>query len=240
MSGSFEALEDRLLRRGIAPRHVKRYLRELDEHLSDLVQARSAAGHDAPLAAARAALGTDDELVSAMLKRPDFRSFAARLPWFVFGVLPVLAVLLVVLWHVLVLVILEEFSAPGLFPVLAETMLFAGNFILVPAVALLFVFIARRQRCPLVWPILSTAVILILLPHWESRPVAGFAPGFSAVQILYEHSGETIRTSLAPLFLGSWWHLVAVQWATFASKYLLILLPIAVLVRRRGRMVAAA
>ena len=33
MSAPFEALEDRLLRGGIAPRHVKRYLRELHEHL---------------------------------------------------------------------------------------------------------------------------------------------------------------------------------------------------------------
>ena len=48
MFAPFESLEDRLLRGGIAPRHVKRYLRELDEHLSDITEAQAAAGQDAP------------------------------------------------------------------------------------------------------------------------------------------------------------------------------------------------
>ena len=176
MSAPFKALEDRLLRGGIAPRHVKRYLRELDEHLSDIAEAQAAAGHDAPTAAARAraALGPDNELADAMLKQRDFRSLSARFPWLVFGVLPVLALPLAVLWHILVLVVLKELSAPALFPTLAEMVLFTGNFILVPAIALLFVFIARRQRRSLVWPILSTAIILFLSPHWDNQPVAGF------------------------------------------------------------------
>jgi hypothetical protein len=33
----FESLRDRLLRGGVAPRHVTRYLRELTEHLEDLI-----------------------------------------------------------------------------------------------------------------------------------------------------------------------------------------------------------
>ena len=82
MSAPFETLEDRLLRGGVAPRHVKRYLRELDEHLSDITEARAAAGHDAPVAAAsaRAALGPDEELADAMLNRRDFRTLSCPLP----------------------------------------------------------------------------------------------------------------------------------------------------------------
>ena len=58
-SEAFANLEDRLLRGGIAPRHVKRYLRELSEHLADLTAAQRDAGFDAEDAAARtrAALG---------------------------------------------------------------------------------------------------------------------------------------------------------------------------------------
>lgn len=242
MSAPFEVLEVRLLRGGIAPRHVKRYLRELDEHLSDHAEAQAAAGQDAPTAAARAraALGPDDELANAMLMRRDFRSLSARFPWLVFGVLPVLALPLAALWHILLLVVLKSLSAPALFPSLEAMVLFTGNFILVPAIALLFVVIARRQRQSLVWPLLSTALILFLSPHWGNQPVTGFPPGFSAVQLLYQYSDETIRSSITPLFLGAWWRLVAVQWVTFAAQYLLVLLPLAWLVHRHRRAGAIA
>jgi hypothetical protein len=225
MSAPFEVLEDKLLRGGIAPRHVKRYLRELGEHLSDIAQAQAATGHDAPIAAAcaRAALGSDADLADAMLKQHDFRSISARFPWLVFGVLPVLALSLAVPLHMLVLIVLDTFGAPALF---------AGNFILVPAIALLFVFIARRQRTSLVWPILSTAIILILSPHWDNRPVAAFTPGLSSIQLLYVASDKTIGGGFTPLFLGAWWRAIAVQWAAFAVQYLLVLLPLAVLIRR--------
>jgi len=240
MSTPFKALEDRLLRGGIAPRHVKRYLRELGEHLTDITEAQAAAGHDAPTAAARAALGPDEELADAMLKRRGFRSLCARFPWLVFGVVPVLALSLAMPWHILVLVVLKTLSAPALFHTLEGMVLFTGNFILVPAIVLLFVFIAWRQRLSLAWPILSTAIILILSPHWDNQPVADFPPGFSALHLLYSYSGETIRGGFTPLFLGAWWQLIAAQGAKLAAQYLLILLPLAWLVRRHGKTVAIA
>ena len=237
MSAPFKSLEERLLRGGIAPRHVKRYLRELDEHLSDITEAQAARGHDSPTAAARAhaALGPDEELADAMLKRGDFRSLSARFPWLVFGVLPLLALSLAVPCHMLLLVVLKQLSSPALFPTLEEMVLFTGNFILVPAIALLFVFIARRHRRSLVWPILSTAIILILSPQWDNQPITGLAPGFSAVQLLYQYSDETIRSSVTPLFMSAWWRLMAVQWPMFTTQYLLILFPLAALVRVRRR-----
>jgi hypothetical protein len=48
-------LRERLLRAGIAPRHVWRYLRELTEHLADLRTEEIAAGHS-PAEAENAAL----------------------------------------------------------------------------------------------------------------------------------------------------------------------------------------
>jgi hypothetical protein len=237
MSAQFDALESRLLRGGVAPRHVKRYLRELDEHLTDIADAQTAAGHDAPTVAvqARAALGPDDELADAMLKQRDFRSFSARFPWFVFGVLPVLTLALVVPWHIPALAVLSRLSAPALFPTLAEMVVFTGNFFLVPAIGLLFVLIARRQRFSLVWPVVSTAITLILSPHWDNQPVADFPPGPSAFQMLYRISGESIRSGVTPLFLSAWWHQIAVQWATLTAQYVLILLPLVWLVRRHRK-----
>jgi hypothetical protein len=242
MSAPFEALEDRLLRGGISPRHVKRYLRELREHLSDIAETHAAAGHDGPTAAARAraALGSDEVLADAMLEQRDFRALGARFPWLVFGALPVLALALALPWQILLLIVLTIFGAPSLFPTPAEMVSFTGNFILVPAIVLLFVVIARRQRSSLRWPILTTAIIIILSPHWDSQTLAGVPSGFSAFHVLYQYSGEAVRGGFAPPLLSAWWHLVAMQWATFVTQYLLILLPLAWLLRRHGKAGAIA
>ena len=92
MQHRFESLRERLLRAGVAPRHVRRYLSELCEHYDDAVQAELAKNAD--LAAAREAawarLGTEESLTQGMLERPELRSTAARFPALVFGAGPAL------------------------------------------------------------------------------------------------------------------------------------------------------
>ena len=46
MPADFEHLRDRLLRAGVAPRHVARYLTELTEHFEDLIAEEKLAGRD--------------------------------------------------------------------------------------------------------------------------------------------------------------------------------------------------
>ncbi|MEO7054794.1 MAG: hypothetical protein ABI191_07440, partial [Rhizomicrobium sp.] len=86
----FKALGEALLKSGIAPRHVHRYLAELSEHHQDLMAEQRAKGYDAEDAAirARARLGNDDELADAMLSHKQFRSWVARAPIAVFCLLP--------------------------------------------------------------------------------------------------------------------------------------------------------
>jgi hypothetical protein len=96
---SFDALRERLLRAGIAPRHVRRYLAELSNHLDDLVSEEQAKGRslgDAE-AVARARLGTDEALAEALLARPGLRSASARAPWLVFGFGPIVMLLAVLI-----------------------------------------------------------------------------------------------------------------------------------------------
>jgi hypothetical protein len=91
----FDSLREQLLRAGIAPRHVHRYVAELRDHFDDLVREERANGA-APGAAdakARARLGNDDELAAVMLARPELRSLAVRYPWAVFGLSPIVLVL---------------------------------------------------------------------------------------------------------------------------------------------------
>lgn len=42
----FENVREQLLRAGVAPRHAKRYLRELNDHFDDLVREHTETGMD--------------------------------------------------------------------------------------------------------------------------------------------------------------------------------------------------
>lgn len=90
MPNPFGELRERLLRAGVAPRHVRRYLRELADHLSDLIAEEQRAGHGRAEAEALAfaRLGSMDHLAAAMIGKPQFCSWAVRLPWAAFGLLP--------------------------------------------------------------------------------------------------------------------------------------------------------
>ena len=76
----FEGLRETLLKGGVAPRHVRRYLAELSAHLDDLTVDQHKLGYDGEDAnlRARALLGEDRELAAAMLEQKSLRSVAAR------------------------------------------------------------------------------------------------------------------------------------------------------------------
>ncbi|HTM89147.1 MAG TPA: hypothetical protein VL155_13160 [Terriglobales bacterium] len=88
----FAELRERLLRAGVAPRHVRRYLSELGDHFTDLRAEEESAGRSRAEAeaAAWARLGTMDELARAMVEQRQFQSWCARAPWAMFGVGPLL------------------------------------------------------------------------------------------------------------------------------------------------------
>jgi len=87
MQRLFEELRERLLRSGVAPRHVRRYLAELKDHLTDLTteEKLSGQGQKDAEAAALIRLGGSDELVRAMISRSELQAWSRRVPWAVFG-----------------------------------------------------------------------------------------------------------------------------------------------------------
>ena len=93
-------LRERLLRAGVAPRHVKRYLDELTDHLADLRNEELRAGRSASDAEAMALaqLGSIDDLANAMIEKRHFQSWCARAPWAMFGIAP--ALVLATAWGV--------------------------------------------------------------------------------------------------------------------------------------------
>lgn len=90
MVKSFHELRERLLRAGIAPRHVRRYLSELADHLADLTAEEQRAGRSRQEAesAALIRLGTMDDLGKAMIEQRQFQSWCVRAPWATFGLGP--------------------------------------------------------------------------------------------------------------------------------------------------------
>lgn len=75
-------LEQGLLRAGLAPRHVRRTLAELEDHYEDLVEQALDAGHDRMSAcnAAITRIGATDDIVAAARARPELMSWGHRFP----------------------------------------------------------------------------------------------------------------------------------------------------------------
>jgi hypothetical protein len=91
MVGPLTELRERLLRAGVAPRHVRRYLTELADHLADLEANEGRIGRSRAEAesAALVRLGGMDDLAKAMIEQDQFQSWCARAPWAMFGLVPV-------------------------------------------------------------------------------------------------------------------------------------------------------
>jgi hypothetical protein len=185
----FDELRAKLLVGGVAPRHVRRYLAELSEHLDDLTAQQCEAGYDAEDATirARARLGSDTELAGAMLEQKQFRSLAARAPWAVFGLLPPIAAMaaffalmgmLALVAHACGMIVNHSISAPRWFRLLTQTMSLIGNFTLAPLLALAFTVSATRQRLQLGWPLLAVLLIALLDIHLQADfPAPGVRGG---------------------------------------------------------------
>ena len=170
----FDPLRERLLKGGIAPRHVRRYLGELEDHLVELTRCGGVAA-----IRARALLGPDEELADAMLKQRDFRSISSRFPWLVFGIVPPLALILGFLL-LLVAIMLVGFASgaivpdkkiplpiPSWFDWAASSLMFTANFLIPAMLGALLAWMAQRQRMRLLWPLLGMAAILLLNLHGE-------------------------------------------------------------------------
>ena len=175
----FDRLSERLLTAGIAPHHVRRYERELRDHFDDLVREEKAGGATKELAETRALsrLGNDDDLAEAMLSRPELRSFMARYPWAVFGVVPLvipvltaIAALYFEIWFINnVHGVFSYWTGQPPGPVtakLATQVWTVYNTLAVYVVPLLFAWlfywIGARQRMRSAWIVTGVALICVL------------------------------------------------------------------------------
>jgi hypothetical protein len=225
---AFDNLREKLLSGGVAPRHVRRYLAELNEHLDDLTAQQREAGYDGEDARirARARLGGDDELASAMLAQKQFRSWAARAPWAVFVFLPPMAAMtfaalltggLVLTAKIFGFLPLSEHSAPNWFQILATDTVAVAGLTARPLAAVLFVVIAVRQRLKLAWPLIATLLLLVLVVDSH---------------VSFVESGKSyLRLGAGLAFPGP--AMPMEKWRLFLQQYVVIALPVLWLWRRR-------
>jgi hypothetical protein len=178
MPTPFEELGERLLAGGIAPRHVRRYLAELADHLADL---RRDHGDDA-----LARLGTVDQLAAAMLAKPELRSWTARAPWatLVLGPVAALAAMSVVLTGFIAFCAfaLRTTDQPHpMFPAALQSAILglaAGLVFVAPVlIGWLFAAAAIRQRITGIWPFLGLIVFAIVSGAYDYSVVFPKAAG---------------------------------------------------------------
>lgn len=226
---AFDELRETLLKGGIAPRHVRRYLDELSAHLDDLTAQQREKGYDAEDAAIRAhaRLGSDTELAGAMLEQKQFRSLAARAPWAMFGLLPPIAAMaaffavmvsLALIANAHGMVTNHSINAPPWFRLLVQTVFLLGNFTLAPLLALAFTLSATRQRLRPGWPLLAVLLITLLDLHLQADfpapGVRGGSLGLGAVKWV-SHFDSLVQ-----------------RWPMALSQLLLTLLPALLLYRK--------
>ena len=78
----FKQFRSELLQAGIAPRHIRRTVMELQEHLDDIIEAELASGSDAATAKRRAGqeMGDLTDVAIAMRACPELQCWAYRYP----------------------------------------------------------------------------------------------------------------------------------------------------------------
>jgi hypothetical protein len=192
MAKPFHELRERLLRAGVAPRHVRRYLTELAEHLADLRAEEEHAGRSRADAesAALVRLGGSDDLAKAMIEQRQLQSWCVRAPWAMFGLAPLLvlagayAVALFLLWSG------WKMFLPGsdtpFVPVGGPIYGFANVYFQIDRA---FYFgapilvgwgiglIAARQRLKAVWPIAGLVPIALIAVMAQVRASRSEVPG---------------------------------------------------------------
>ena len=192
MPKPFDELREQLLRGGVAPRHVRRYIAELADHLADLLAEENRPGRSPAdvEAAAMARLGSIDNLANAMIEQRQFQSWCARAPWAMFSIAP--ALILAAAWAVALFIL---WSGWNIFLPDAITPFGAGHFRLLDPANIYFQFgktiyffapvlvgwgmavPAIRQRTKTWWP--AVGMLLLALAASTGHVYAGrtAAPG---------------------------------------------------------------
>ncbi len=199
-------LRERLLRGGVAPKHVRRMIAELRDHHADLFAEAFSGGcsmEDAEMQAA-IRLGDADTLAAEIIARPELRSWMSRWPWIAYGVTPPLALLLALFgillilgrsgaFHADLITFTNRWGSPDSWSWFAAIRVFY-TFGLPLLLAAGCCFVAGQRRAALRWPVMGAMLVSIF----------GAAVTFN---VCWPHGADSfgglcIRSNVFPPFAG--------------------------------------
>lgn len=198
-----EDLRERLLRAGVAPRHIRRYLAELTDHLADLTAEEERAGRNRADAesAALGRLGGTDTLARAMIEQRQFQSWCARAPWATFGLAPV--AFLAAAWFIFLFLLWLgwQIFLPGAITPFGRHGTVAGNLFQPSNIyfqidrAFYFgapilvgwgiAFVAVRQRLKAAWPLAGMVLIALVAGASIVRANRAIVPGPAHIDLVF-------------------------------------------------------
>lgn len=187
MPEHFARLREDLLRAGISPRRVNRYVRELSDHRADLIDHLQSRGQNRQQAEdeANRRLGGHDVLLLPMLADTRFRSAAARWPALFYLAAPLAAQFALAAGFAVLLILAA--SSP-LRPAMADLGAGLAFLFMVASVVLswLAILAAHRRRATMRWPILAALAVSALAAAINisvTMPAAGI-PGQVGVALM--------------------------------------------------------
>lgn len=215
MSLPFERVREQLLCAGVTPSYANRYVTELREHLADLIERERASGLEAEQATERALalMGTDAYLARATIERGAPRSLAARAPWAIFVILPVVLWVMVLLADIVSMMHLlwpVRGLTPSDMPEHYRALIAFAGFIARYLIGLLLIAgcitVAVRQRLASGWLWVGLSLIALLTGilgfYMHVIPPQGGQKGgtvYSIAALVYLHGRVDIAATL-----GAW------------------------------------
>ena len=220
----FESLRAALLRTGVAPRHARRVVMELDTHFQQLVDEGLARGdtEEAARGAARERLGTDQSLIERYAGMPELRAWSSRWPAVWFILVPLISFIALFVATMTVLGLIGEQMSAYLHQVhvpanVSSRIDWGAKFFflwaLPLAIAAAFALLAYRRRVALHWPVAGIAILCCLAALINVNVVlTGGAPpgqlgagiGFSTHSVPGQlaHAAAILMPVVGPLWLA--------------------------------------
>lgn len=219
---NLHSLRETLLRGGIAPKHVRRTITELQDHHTDLFAEALARGSSLENAEREAAmrLGNEDSLAVEILARPELRSWTHRWPLIAYCVTP--AFLLGLAFAALLLFLglsgaahIDQGTFSDRWGFMAGAIRLFYSFGLPVLLAGACCFVAGQRRAALRWPVLGVLIASIiggaiqLNVVWPHGPEADGAIAMTISVPPFPGSGGSLLRAAATcaLTLGPylWW-----------------------------------
>lgn len=210
----FSSLHSTLLRGGMAPRHAKRAIKEMRQHLADLEADALGEGLTPEEAESRAqqTLGEKDEIARQFLARPELISWSHRYPKTIYLLGPLfsfcaLFVLINFLFLFLSISFLDIFDSSGVdeprvlppwFVWLCHLVLGFTVYALMPLLAISYCLSAKRHMISMRWPLVGAILLTVLAAgfNYHVAPEGVGEQGQGSIGIAWGW-----RTYLLPRFL---------------------------------------